>query len=328
MVGNLDLVSQQCHCFHMGGLLCHWLARMARASMARRYFSSSGEGLVPPYRELHTGYIAGPLTPRQLKVLLDTRTRGTRGDTLAVLHRSRAGTKRRKVRTLDSLALHRIGDARLGQSSDGPFLGQVLAVPEKLRIVYFDRPIFTIQSFGRKGVSVEGLRVPYGLGENAGEIIPLKDGEYFQVELTDGKPAIVWSTGCSLEDVVTPILGRQRPAKDLGMVILRDANDEMQNEYEETVGQGTAEEIIAYILQSPADIAYAKVPFVDYTLVWRRDVRKFDASPKQLKEVSLVYSDLEYDFDEEVLAKTASPELAYQIYEVMDASHLLRRSRH
>lgn len=293
--------------------------------MTRQYFTSSGEGLVPPYRELQTDYRTRPFSPKQLKILLDTRTRGSEGDTLAVLYRGRAGTKRSRISTLESLSLRRIGDARLGASSDGSFHGQVLAVPEKLRIVYFDEPVFTQAGPNASGVLMSDLVTPYGHGPDAGEITALASGEYFQVELSDGKPSVLWSSSCSLVDVLAPIITRQQPAQDIGMVILRDSEFQSRLDYEEQVGKGDAREVLQYILSnSSANIAYARIPFPDYTLVWRRDVTKITPDSDPFQEVSLVYSDPSMVFDEETFAKTASPELASHAHEIVKSSGLLQ----
>ncbi|NVM96148.1 hypothetical protein [Arthrobacter wenxiniae] len=167
----------------------------------------------------------------------------------------------------------------------------------------------------------------YGNETSSGRLLSFENGEYFQVEVDLGVASILWSSQKAINEIVDLLPLRRLPIDNESLIKIRDIEIENPDGYEEEEGTGTAVEVLNFIsVESRKDnlsgksIAYVRIPFKDFTFVWRRDARKFARPTRAFPEISLIYPSPVRDtqFKIEFLEASASSNLCKLRSEILE----------
>lgn len=234
------------------------------------------------------------------------RVHGCDGDLIVIRTGGIGGTPRKIESTLRSLSLRKVGDGRIGSSSDLGFLGQIEKVKHKVRVVALANPnprnARPTWQIGRAVVTaLEHFETP----SERGDLLVLEDGEYIHVERSEARVFLSWSTAAPLPTILKrALLASGVPAEGATATLTR-----LHDGYFEDA-EATSSDLIEYLLtDEPADVVSLSMTLNNMQVYWKRPTQKTVQFPAQFGECGVVAEHLD-EHVRNLLRATATPAVA------------------
>jgi hypothetical protein len=241
-----------------------------------------------------------------------------------VLVRQVKQSERWRERSLASIKLGKIGRVSIVPDVwSNPQTGQARAVRHLCRVsrlpAYIPPGVFTIQvasgvMFATNSMEAsmstfhEGLNTiyeDYGDTWGSGETVVVGDGEYLQVESTEQRITLSWTSKVSLTELLKIVQADPGQFTELGTSDSFVKSTARADEVEWF--DGTASDVINFVETKRPTVLYLSLEYASLVLAWTAPGKRVRGSRAEYAEVAIVLSKLDRDLASSLVQSTASP---------------------